>query len=117
MVTIRLRQIIFHAYHGVYSGEPLVGGDFELNLQASYDDAGISFENLNDTISYVSLLDIAKQRMSKPTPLLEKICKDILDEIGVKYPSVQHAEISLFKLQAPIISLQGSVGVTLTRVY
>ncbi|MET0300521.1 MAG: dihydroneopterin aldolase [Flavitalea sp.] len=117
MVTIRLDQMRLHGLHGVYDGEPLVGGDFEVSLDVTWDDKGIGFDYLSDTISYVSLLEIIQQRMNIVTPLLEKIAKDILDEIGSNYPQVINARLTIFKLQAPVIQFHGRLGVTMSRDY
>ncbi|RYG00987.1 MAG: dihydroneopterin aldolase [Chitinophagaceae bacterium] len=117
MVTIRLDQVRLHGLHGVYVGEPLVGGDFEVSLDVTYEDKGINFTNLSDTISYVDLYGIVQQRMNIVTPLLEKIAKDILDEIGSKYPHAIRAGISIIKLQPPVIQFHGRLGVTMLREY
>jgi 7,8-dihydroneopterin aldolase/epimerase/oxygenase len=117
MVTVKLDQVRLHAFHGIYAGEPVAGGDFELNLDVEYEDAGLSFDSLDYTISYVALLDLVKARMETPTPLLEKVAKMILDDIIVRFPFVKNARISIYKLQAPIARFQGRVGITLSRVY
>jgi dihydroneopterin aldolase len=117
MITIILDKVILHAFHGVYKGEPLVGGDFEISLQVVYNDNGIDFNGLNDTISYVSLLSIVKERMKVPTPLLEKICKDVVDAIFSAYPFITEATISIFKLHPPIENFIGRVGVTMKKEF
>ena len=117
MVTIILDQVRLHAFHGLYSGEPLVGGDFEVNLKVQYEAAGKNFDTLDDTISYVELLNIVKERMKEPTPLLEKVGKLILDDIYHKFPYIKSSVISILKLQPPIPQFQGRVGISLNRVY
>jgi dihydroneopterin aldolase len=117
MVTIKLEKLNFHAFHGIYSGEPLVGSAFEVNLEVEYDDNGISYESINDTISYVSLLEIVRLRMKVPTPLLEKIAKDVLDKIVIDYPFIKRCAISIYKLQPPVISFEGRLGISMSRVY
>lgn len=117
MVTIKLEQVRFHAYHGLYPGESLVGGEFEIDLDVEYDDTGISFESLKSTISYVSLFDIVRLRMKSPAPLLEKIGKDILDEIFDRYPFIKSSRISIYKMQPPIFQFQGKLGISLNRKY
>ena len=117
MVTVKLEQVMFHAFHGMYPGEDLVGGQFEVNLDVTYDDSNLSFETLSNTISYVSLFDIVKMRMKSPSPLLEKIGKDILDEIIARYPFIKSSRISIYKLQAPVVQFRGRLGVALSREY
>lgn len=117
MVTVKLDQVRLHAFHGVYAGEPVAGGDFEVNLDVEYEDAGLNFDSLEDTISYVALLDIVKSHMNVATPLLEKVAKLILDNIILQFPFAKNARISIYKLQAPIAGFQGRVGISLMRVY
>jgi 7,8-dihydroneopterin aldolase/epimerase/oxygenase len=117
MLTIFLDKAIFHGLHGLYSGEPLVGGDFEVSVQASFDDAGLLFDQLSDTVSYVSLFEIVKKRMSEPTPLLEKVARLILDDIHEAHKMIRFARISIYKLQPPIPRFQGRVGIEMTREY
>lgn len=117
MVTVKLEQVRFHAFHGIYPGENLVGSEFEVNLDVTYDDSHLSFETLSNTISYVSLFEIVKLRMKTPSHLLEKIGKDILDEIIDRYPFIKNSRISIYKLQPPVVQFQGRLGVSLTREY
>ena len=117
MVTIKLDKVKLHAYHGVYSGEPMVGGEFEVNLEVEYEEGGINFDKLEDTISYVELVELVKARMKVPTPLLEKVGKHVLDDIFHRFPFIKSSRISIFKLQPPIPQFQGRVGISLTRIY
>lgn len=117
MVTVKLDQLKLHAFHGIYAGEPVAGGDFEVNLDVDYEDEGLTFDRLEDTISYVALLDIVKARMQEPTALLEKVAKLVLDDIYQHFPFAKSSSISIYKLQAPIPRFQGRVGVKLSRVY
>jgi dihydroneopterin aldolase len=117
MVTIKLDQVKLHAFHGLDSGEPLVGGDFEVNLDVQYEDDGVNFDMLEDTISYVELLDLVNARMKVPTPLLEKVGKLILDDIYHRFPFIKSSRITILKLQPPIPQFQGRVGISLNRVY
>src|SRR6478735_4105045 len=112
MVIIKLDQLKLHAYHGVYSGEPLVGGEFEVNLEVEYEEAGLNFDKLEDTISYVDLIELVKTRMKVPTPLLEKVGKHVLDDIFHKFPFIKSSRISIYKLQPPIPQFQGRVGIS-----
>ncbi|MGZ5248287.1 MAG: dihydroneopterin aldolase [Flavitalea sp.] len=117
MITIRLKDVKIHAGHGIYSGESLVGNSYQLDLWVKYPETEQSFENLNETIDYGELYDIVMQRMAVDTPLLEKLCNDILMDIRLKYPGVKESEITIYKLQAAINNLEGKVGVTLHKKF
>jgi len=117
MVNVKVEGMILHGFHGVYNGEPVAGGDFEINLSVAYEEGGVNFDALGDTISYVDLIDLIKIRMKTPTPLLEKVAKLILDDVATAFPIIKSATISIFKLQAPIARFQGRVGVSMSRIY
>lgn len=117
MVKICVDNVMLHGLHGLYNGEPLTGGQFEVSVHVSFDDTDIEFNNLRDTISYVSLFEIVKLRMATPTQLLEKVAMDILDEIRDRFPVITASWISIHKLQPPIVQFEGRVGVVMSREY
>ena len=57
------------------------------------------------------------QRMAVDTPLLEKLCNEVLGDIRLRFPKVIEAEITIYKLQAAINNLEGKVGVTLHKKF
>ena len=117
MLTVHLHQLIFHAFHGLYSGEEKIGNDFEVNLDISYHIKKKKLDNLKHLISYEDVFQIVKYRMNVPTPLLEELADSIIRKIGHEFPQVEEVRISIFKLQAPIENFQGKVGITLFRKF
>jgi len=49
------------------------------------------------------------------TPLMEKICKEIICKIEKPYPFISEVNISIRKLQVPMENFQGKVGVTMNK--
>lgn len=117
MTIIELKDVILHGYHGVNDGEAKTGNNYKVNLLVTFNEGNSNFNSLNDTISYVELYDIVRQRMQAPTPLLEKLCNEILQDIQRQFPFIAEVRISIFKLQAPIQNFEGKVGVSLHKVY
>jgi|SRR5579871_1296942 len=117
MVTVHLHNVVLFAYHGIYEHETTNGNTFEIDLDVMYDELANDFSHINDVINYENLFAIVQQRMAVPTPLLEKVCNDIIQIIKEKYPPVQEISITLYKLQAPIKDFKGKVGVTLSRKF
>ena len=117
MITIRLKDVKIHAGHGIYSGESLVGNSYQLDLWVKYPETDASFENLSESIDYGELYHIVMQRMAVDTPLLEKLCNEVLGDIRLRFPKVIEAEITIYKLQAAINNLEGKVGVTLHKKF
>jgi dihydroneopterin aldolase len=117
MIAIELVNVHIHAFHGIYDGEEKVGNPYVINLSVKYDERENDFNEINDTINYVELFNIVKQRMQIPTNLLEKICVNIIRHIKHQYPNVKEIDLSIRKLQAPISDFQGDVGVSMNKKF
>lgn len=118
MLTIELRQVKLHAYHGMYEGESKIGSPYELDLKVSYDEpAQAVFEQISDTVNYAELFTIVKHHMAIPTALLEAVAENIVIHIKKQYPIVKMIEVSIYKLQPPIVNFEGRVGITLNRTF
>jgi dihydroneopterin aldolase len=117
MVVIELNQVKLHAFHGVYEGEKITGSTYELNVRVAYEEGNTTFDDLKNTINYVEILDIVKQRMRIPTGLLEKVADDIIRKIKTQYPFTKEVSLSIYKLDAPVENFQGKIGVTLHKKF
>jgi dihydroneopterin aldolase len=117
MTSIELKDIILHGSHGVYDGESKTGNTYQVDLCVKYEEGNTDFNTLSDTISYVQLYDILRQRMQSPTALLEKLCTEIILQIKQQFPFIAEAMISIYKLQAPIQNFEGKVGVSLHKIF
>lgn len=106
-----------YARHGLYKNEPKTGNLYNVDLRVMYDEGSTSFHHLSDTINYVELYDILRQRMQSPTALLEKLCDEVIQQIKTRYPFIAEAMISIQKIQAPIENFEGKVGVRLHKIY
>ncbi|ULQ54206.1 dihydroneopterin aldolase [Flavihumibacter fluvii] len=112
MLTVHLHQLLFHGYHGIYPGEELIGNNFEVSLDVSYEAEREKMDDIAFLISYEDLYKIVQQRMSTPTPLLEELANGIMHKIKHRYTQVASIQITIFKLQAPIENFQGKVGIS-----
>ncbi len=112
LMEIHLHKIIFFGYHGLHAGEDILGGEFEVNLTASYIPAHIPVKEIEETLDYTALLSLVKQRMRIPAHLLETLATEIACEIIAKFPVVTEVVISISKLHPPITNFEGLVGVT-----
>ena len=115
MVTVELQNIRLHAYHGLYEGEQKTGSPYEVSIKVIYDEGATQFDNLENTINYVSVFGIIQQRMKTPLPLLEKVAAGIIEEIKQRWPFAVEIVVSVYKLEPPIENFQGRVGVTIHK--
>lgn len=117
MIIVELKNLLFHAFHGVYEGEKKTGNDFEIDLVVKYDDKKVKLDNLNSIINYEELFEIVKKRMAVPTPLLEEVAEGIIRKIRHQYPFIKETNVSIYKLNAPIEGFQGKIGITLQKKF
>ncbi|MDI3321052.1 dihydroneopterin aldolase [Pinibacter soli] len=117
MLTVHLEDLVFHAHHGVYSGESAVGNSFQVSLSVSYDEENIKLNDLQNVINYEDLYNIVKKKMAVPTPLLEEVAESIIRKIRHSYANIKKISITILKLNAPIEGIHGKVGITLTKKF
>jgi dihydroneopterin aldolase len=117
MVIIELKDVELYAYHGVGEAERVTGCRYLVNTKVSYEEKEATFENLKDTINYVTIFNIVRQRMAVPSSLLEQVAADIIQEIQQQFNTVNEIECSIYKIQAPIEYLKGKVGITLHKKF
>jgi dihydroneopterin aldolase len=111
MLTIHLHQLLFHAFHGVYKEEQILGNQFEVNVDVEVD-APEHIERLNETVNYVTIYHCIKKQMQVATPLLETVAQDITQAIRTIDERIKSVSITIKKTAAPIKNFQGIVGVS-----
>ncbi len=109
---IYLRDLHFHAYHGVEPQERKVGNDYLLSLRLRYPiDTAMLSDNVLDTINYADVYRIAEQEMQVPSNLLERVAYRMADRIFRRFAFVEAVDIQLTKLNPPMGTNQGGAGV------
>lgn len=116
MLTIHLSNLIFHAYHGIYKEEKIIGNDFEVNVEVTFD-AKQEIITINQTVDYVSLHGIIKKVMDNPTQLIETVVQEIAGQIKLFDPKITSITVNVKKLNPAIVNFVGNVGVSYTQVF
>lgn len=117
MIKISLHQLKFHAYHGLYEEEKKTGNDFEVNLDAWFEEPADSITQLNQTINYATLYSLVKKRMNIPEPLLETIAMDIALQSKAQFPVICEINVSVRKVNPPMLNFQGQTEVSFHKKY
>jgi dihydroneopterin aldolase len=100
---IHLRQVRFHAFHGVMPQEQQVGADFLLDLRVGYPlQQAMQSDEVTDTLNYAALYDIAAREMQQPSKLLEHVAGRIATAIGQTFPQVTSIDLELIKQNPPM---------------
>jgi len=100
---IFLRNVRFHAYHGVLEQEQTVGNDYLVNLTVTYDfSTAMETDELSGTISYADLFELVKEEMAVPSKLLEHVAGRIGKRIFIEYPSIEKIQLAINKVNPPM---------------
>ena len=98
MGKVALEGIEFHAYHGVYPEEAILGNRFtlDLELETDFSQAMIN-DQLEGTVDYARLYQLIKTRMEVKVKLLEHLGNLIVLDILEAYPKVKSIRLTLKK--------------------
>lgn len=100
---IYLREVRFHANHGVMPQERAVGADFTVDLKVGFPfgDA-MKSDDVEDTLNYAELYEIVKQEMALPSKLLEHVAGRIADAVIKEFPKVTSIDLCVTKVNPPM---------------
>ena len=100
---IYLRNVRFHAFHGVLPQERQVGADFIVSLRLGYDiSRAMESDNVADTLNYAEVYELVKREMSVPSALLEHVAGRIVKALSTTYPVVTSIDLELTKQNPPM---------------
>ena len=100
---ICLRNVRFHAFHGVMPQESRVGADFLINLRVGYPIVkAMQSDEVGDTLNYAELYDLVKAEMAVPSKLLEHVVGRIVMAIEKCFPQVTSIDLELTKQNPPM---------------
>jgi dihydroneopterin aldolase len=112
LLTIHLNNLLFHAYHGLYEEEQILGNNFEVNITIHQLKVPQKINSIDDTIDYSKVYEMVKMQMTVPTPLLETVAQKICTTIIAQFNLVDWVKCSITKINPPIIQFQGTVGIS-----
>ena len=111
---ICLKNVRFHAFHGVLPQERQVGGDFLLSLRVGYPLArAVESDEIGDTLNYATLFDLVKREMDVPSQLLEHVAGRIAKAVVAAFPAVTSIDLELTKQNPPMGADSDGAGVEL----
>ena len=100
---ILLRDLRFHAFHGVLPQERLVGGNFVVDLRVGYPLAqAMTSDQVDDTLNYASLYALVEREMQQPSSLLEHVAGRIAQAIAKTFPEALSIDLTLTKQNPPM---------------
>lgn len=114
MATISINGMEFHAYHGCFKEEQVIGNTFivDIILKTDTSEAEIT-DDLRKTVNYASVYSLVKKEMEITSKLIENVARRILDAIIVSFPKVIFIELKVAKMNPPVEGKVDRVSVTL----
>lgn len=100
---ILLKDVRFHACHGVMPQERKVGGDFSVTVRAEVDlTRPVVSDLVDDTLNYATLYQVVRQVMEQPSQLLEHVAGRIGQSVFLSFPQVAALDVCVMKLNPPM---------------
>jgi dihydroneopterin aldolase len=100
---IVLKEVRFHAFHGVMPQERKVGADFLLSLRLGYDiSKAMQTDDVADTLNYAEVYQLVKQEMEQPSALLEHVAGRIAQTLMQQFPAIKSIDLTLTKQNPPM---------------
>ena len=103
-MKISLKDMHFHAYHGVMEEEWLQGNNFLVSVTMELPEVrGCQTDRLEDTIDYSQVAAIVQREMAIPSQLLEHVAQRIHTALQTSYPIPEmHISVTVSKHHPPM---------------
>ena len=93
----------------------MVGGEFIVNVDVELYEPASVIHSLSQSLDYVAVYQIVKQRMAQPTFLLETIAMELTDSILSASILVKKVAVHIKKIVVPIVNFEGQVAVCYSK--
>ena len=109
---IYLRNVRFHAFHGVLPQEGIVGNDYLVNLVLDYYfSSAMKTDDLQGTLNYAEVYQKVREEMAVPSKLLEHVAGRIAHRLFSDFPEIQKLQLSITKVNPPMGADSDGAGV------
>ena len=104
MGLIALEGMHFHANHGFYPEEEIIGNEFIVDVYIETDFGKASKEDdLFKTINYETVFLICQSEMKYPSKLLENVVSRIIKALKHQFSNMKSVNVRLTKLNPPLL--------------
>jgi dihydroneopterin aldolase len=103
MHKVLIENAVFHAHHGVFEEETIVGGKYEVNIEIETDfSKSAKTDELSGTIDYSKVYSLIEKEMRIPSKLIEHVGQRIVDCLYANFDAIQFIKLKISKLNPPI---------------
>jgi len=126
MRKIALEGMLFHAYHGFYPEEQIIGNQYQVDvyldtfLEKAHKDVRVPADDISTTVNYETIYNICKLEMKKPAKMIETVATSILSKIRGYYNDLEHPEeyrVSIKHIRVRVSKFNPPMGGKIARAY
>jgi dihydroneopterin aldolase len=117
LVTIRIKNASFYAYHGAVTDEQNLGGKFEVDvdIQCHFDDA-IAHDSLQRTVDYEAVYAFLQDTVTaKKYYLIETLADAIARGLLKKFDAIEQVKVTVRKPHPPVKGVVDCVEAEITK--
>ena len=101
---IHLRNLKFHAFHGVMPQERTVGNHYPIEQAMKSDDVA-------HTLNYAEVYAVVENEMKTPSQLLENVAYRIAQKLFENFPLIQSLRLEVAKQNPPMGTCGGEAAI------
>jgi len=117
MATIAIENMEFHAFHGCFEEEQIIGNTFIVDIYMETDTVEAEkTDDLDKTVNYANVYELVKKEMAIKSKLLEHVGRRVLNAVEQTYPQIEAIELKIAKMSPPIGGKVESVSLTLDNL-
>ena len=114
-MRISLDKLVFFGYHGLYAEEKKLGNTYIVDVIIDSTAKQLSINHLEQTIDYVQVYTLIKKWMAIPTPLLETLAGNMVDDILNTEVLAEKVMVKITKQHLPIAEFEGTASVLIEK--
>lgn len=113
---IEIENMQFHAFHGCYAEEQVVGNPCTVHLAMRVDTTKAEeSDSIADTLNYQLAYELVAEEMMQTSHILEHVAKRILRRLFAEFQQLEWAQVKVVKHNPPMGGQIDGVAVTLAR--
>ncbi|MBB1122617.1 dihydroneopterin aldolase [Limosilactobacillus albertensis] len=113
MGKIRINNMSFNTYNGVFAEEKKLGQKIEVDCEMTYPiETKVRTDNLEETVSYADVYDTIAQFVTHHNyNLIESLANNLLHEILRTYPMLDNVRLRIRKYSVPIAGIFDNIEI------
>jgi len=110
---IRINNMSFHTYNGVFPEEKRMGQRLEIDVELTYPiEEQVKNDDLTETVSYADVYDtIERFVLNHNYNLIESLANNVLQKLLADYPMITEITLKVRKYSVPIAGIFDNIEI------